>query len=39
MAIAAHLRHFSVAQHPRLWLIAGALIAFLLVALWSQPVH
>ena len=38
MAITIDPRHLQVGSHHRLSLIIAAILAFLLVALWSQPV-
>ena len=39
MAIAFYRKHLHFGAHHRLWLILAALLAFLLVVLWTQPVH
>ena len=31
-------RHLQLGAHRRFWLIVAAIIAFLLAALWTQPV-
>ena len=31
-------RHLQLGAHRRFWLILAAIIAFLLAALWTQPV-
>ncbi len=38
MTIASHQKHFHIGAH-RFWLIVSAVLAFLLAALWAQPVH
>jgi hypothetical protein len=32
-------KHLHVGAHHRVWLFVAALVAFLLAALWAQPVH
>ncbi len=32
-------KHFHLGAHHRLWLIISVLVAFVLVVLWTQPVH
>lgn len=39
MAFAFHGKHLHLGVYHRFWLIAAAMIAFLLVALWTQPVN
>jgi len=38
MGTAFHRKHVAVGAHHRFWLIVGAMIAFLLAALWAAPV-
>ena len=39
MTVAFDRKHFQLAAHHRLWLIVAGVLAFLLAALWSQPVY
>jgi len=39
MAIVFHPKHWQAGAHHRFWLILAALLAFVLAALWAQPVH
>lgn len=38
MAIAFDPKHLQIGSHHRFWLILAALLAFLLAALWTQPI-
>lgn len=38
MATVLDPRHFQPTAHHRLWLIIEGLIAFVLAALWAQPI-
>jgi len=31
-------RHFHIGAYHRLWLVLAALVAFLMAALWAQPI-
>jgi hypothetical protein len=39
MTFASGRKHLHILAYHRLWLIVSAILAFLLVALWAQPVH
>jgi hypothetical protein len=39
MAIAFHRNRCHSGLHHRLWLIVTGVLAFLLAALWTQPIH
>ena len=39
MVTTFHRKHLALGTHHRLWLILSAVIAFLLAALWAQPVQ
>jgi hypothetical protein len=39
MAVAFDRKHFQLGAHHRVWLIVAGVLAFLLAALWSQPVY
>jgi len=39
MTVAFDFKRFQLRAHHRLWLIVAGVIAFLLAALWSQPVY
>ncbi len=39
MSTTFNRKHFALGTHHRLWLILSAAIAFLLAALWAQPVQ
>ncbi len=39
MAFAFHQKHLHFGMDHRFWLIVAAMIAFLLAALWTQPVN
>lgn len=38
MPLAFDPKHFHFGVHRRLWLVLAAVLAFLLAAIWSQPV-
>ena len=38
MGVVFYRKHFHFGLHRRFWLIATALLAFLLAALWTRPI-